>query len=132
MFQVHLYIYPLLELEMPQIRLFGYCLTALLMVFAPTAIANSPNGSNAIISVGIHDSGHALVLLETSTNTEGCATPSLKNYIVIANTNPNFKAMYATALLALSTGKPVEGWVNGCTDLFGSKAVTATTLFISR
>lgn len=84
------------------------------------AAANSYNGKNEILNVSIHDSGHALVLLASASNTENCASPGLGNLIVIPNTNPNFKLMYATALLALSTGRPVENWVNGCLDIWGT------------
>lgn len=97
--------------------------------------ANSPNGTQDVVSVGIHDSGHALITLAGSSHTEGCSTPNLKNIVLIPNTNPNFKAMYATALLALATGRPISGWVNGCTDVWGNGGTliaTATTISISR
>jgi hypothetical protein len=99
------------------------------------AHANSSNGTNEVVSVGIHDSGHAVITLASSSNTEGCSTPSLSKAILIPKTNPNFKAMYATALLALSTGRPISGWVNGCTDVWGNGGtviVTATTISISK
>lgn len=95
--------------------------------------ANSPNGTQAVLSVGIHDSGHAIVTLGGSSNTEGCASASAVNMVLIAKTNSNFKAMYATALTALSSGRKLSGWVNGCTDTFGNGnfvVPTATTLFM--
>ena len=104
-------------------------------IFAGVVHANSGNGTNDVVSVGIHDSGHAVITLASSSNTEGCSTPSLKNFVLIPKTNPNFKAMYATALLALSTGRPITGWVNGCTDVWGDGGTviaTATTIGISR
>jgi hypothetical protein len=98
--------------------------------------ANSSNGTNDVVSVGIHDSGHAMITLASSSNAEGCSMrANLKNVVLIPNTNPNFKAMYATALLALSTGRPISGWVNGCTDVWGNGGTliaTATTISISR
>lgn len=98
--------------------------------------ANSPNGTQDVVAVGIHDSGHALITLAGSSHTEGCSTLAhLKNIVLIPNTNPNFKAMYATALLALATGRPISGWVNGCTDVWGNGGTliaTATTISISR
>jgi len=97
--------------------------------------ANSSNGTNDLVSVGIHDSGHAMITLASGSNTEGCSSPHLRNMVLIPKTNPNFKAMYATALLALSTGRPITGWVNGCTDVWGDGGTviaTATTIGISR
>lgn len=110
-------------------------LSLLLSGLVGSASANSFNGVNETVSVGLHDSGHALIQLASSSNTEGCATASLKNYIVIPKTNPNFKLMYATALLALSTGRPIQGWVDGCTDVWGNGStmmLTATTLVVAK
>lgn len=111
------------------------CIAATLLLAFGAANANSDNGSNEVLSVSIHDSGNALVVLGSSINTDGCSTPAFKNYILIAKTNPNFKMMYATALLALSAGRPIQGWVNGCTDVWGNGAfviATATTIAISK
>lgn len=108
---------------------------ALLAFYTGPLSANSYNGSNEILSVGLHDSGHVLITLAASSNTEACATPSFKNAILIPKTNPNFKLMYATALAAFTTGRPIQGWVNGCTDVWGSGSLmvaTATTIFISK
>lgn len=105
------------------------------IALAGGAHANSSNGTNDVVDVGIHDSGHAIITLASSSNVEGCSTPALKNFVLIPKTNPNFNAMYATALLALSTGRPLTGWVNGCTDVWGGGGTviaTATTLSISR
>jgi hypothetical protein len=113
----------------------GIAATLLLACACGAANANSDNGNNEVLSVAIHDSGHAVVTLGSSANVEGCATPSLKNYILIPKTNSNFKAMYATALLALSTGRPIQGWVNGCTDVWGNGSTviaTATTMGVSK
>jgi len=112
-------------------RLLAVCF----LVLPLPALANSYNGKNEILNVSIHDSGHALVLLAAASNTENCATPGLGNLIVIPNTNPNFKLMYAAALLALSTGRLIEAWVNGCLDLWGgssTKVAVATTMTISK
>jgi hypothetical protein len=111
-------------------------ITWIALLTAPAAaVANSYNGTNEIVSIGIHDSGHALVQLATASNTENCASPNLEKYILIPKTNPNFKLMYSTALLALTTGRPIQGWVNGCTDLWGGSSnliPTATTMFVAK
>lgn len=114
---------------------FIYIGLLLLTVFIAEARGNSSNGTNAIVSLGIHDSGNAIVELATSANTEGCSTPSLKNLILIQKTNPNFKEMYATAIFAMATGRPITGWVNGCTDVWGGGGtviVNATTLGVAK
>ena len=105
---------------------------ACFLTAACLANANSSNGKNQVLKVGIHDSGHALVTLSGAANTEACAKAGLETTIVIQNTNPNFKLMYATALTAKAAGKPVEGWVNGCKDLWtnGTLVPNATSLYI--
>lgn len=112
------------------------CAAALFgITLAGVVHANSSNGTNDVVSVGIHDSGHAMITLASSSNVEGCSRSDLRNVVLIPKTNPNFKAMYATTLLALSTGRPLTGWVNGCTDVWGdggTVVATATTLGISR
>lgn len=117
-------------------RPFAYAAPLFSITLAGAVHANSSNGTNDVVSVGIHDSGHAMITLAGSSHTEGCSTLAhLKNVVLIPNTNPNFKAMYATALLALSTGRPISGWVNGCTDVWGNGGTliaTATTIGISR
>lgn len=115
-------------------RPFMACGLSLLLALAPLrGDANSANGTNAVLSVGIHDSGHALVFLASSSNTENCATGSNANTVAISKDDPNFKALYSTALLAYAMGRSLDGWVNGCTDLWGNGGTlvpTATTLFI--
>jgi hypothetical protein len=91
------------------------------------AIANSAIGSHLVRSVTVHNSGHVLVVLDNNSNTEGCATPSLQNYILLHKTNPNFKLMYASAMLALSTDRPLSGNVDGCTDIWSNGASIVTT-----
>lgn len=107
-------------------------LLTLCVAFTGATWGNSSNGTNQVISVGIHDSGHALVKLSAASNTEGCARADLATTIVILNTNPNYKLMYATALAAMAMGKPVAGWVNGCFDLWGNGTIVpkATTLSV--
>lgn len=116
-------------------RPFAYAAPLFGIALAGAVHANSSNGTNDVVSVGIHDSGHAMITLASSSNVEGCSSPSLRNVVLVPKTNPNFKAMYATALLALSTGRPITGWVNGCTDVWGDGGTviaTVTTLSISR
>lgn len=97
--------------------------------------ANSPNLSQNLLAVGIHDSGHLILTLDGSANTERCATAGLENLVLIRKDNPNFKLFYTMALTALLTGRQVQGWVNGCTDVWenGSlKIVNGTTLEIRK
>jgi hypothetical protein len=66
-------------------------------------------------------------VLDDNSNTEGCATPSLQNYTLLHKTNPNFKLMYASAMLAMSTDRPLSGNVDGCTDIWSNGASIVTT-----
>jgi hypothetical protein len=116
---------------MPLLRKFSAVATALFFscTFA-AAYAGSNNGNNEVLSVVIHDSGHAVVEFATSSHTEACAAPSLKNYIAIPQTHPHFKILYATALTALATGRRLSGWVDGCTSLYGNMVPTVLTMGI--
>ncbi|MBT9495576.1 MAG: hypothetical protein IV107_25170 [Paucibacter sp.] len=99
------------------------------------AHANSANGSHELLAVVIHDSGHLLVSLGGSSNTEGCATSGTEKLVLFRKDNPNFKLFYSMLLTALATGRQVEGWVNGCTELWGAgstRVVTGTTLSIAK
>lgn len=100
-----------------------------------SAYANSPNGTNFIEAITLHDSGHVFIRLSGSSNTEGCATSGLQNLIVLHKDYFHYKLMYAMALEAMAMGKPISGWVNGCVDIWGSGTlmlVKATTLDLSK
>lgn len=111
---------------------------ALFSAMAFTAFAcraNSPNLSQNLLAVAIHDSGHLILTLEGRANTEGCATPGLENMVLIRKDHPNFKLFYTMALTALLTGRQVNGWVNGCTDVWENgniRIVNGTTLEIRK
>ena len=110
-------------------------LLAALAIAASGAHANSSNGTNYIETITLHDSGHVLIRLSGSSNTEGCATSGLQNIIVLHKDYFHYKQMYAMALEAMALGKPISGWVNGCVDIWGSGTlmlVKATTLDLSR
>lgn len=106
------------------------------MVFSSfSARANSPNLTQNLLAVAIHDSGHLILTLDGSANTERCATAGLENLVLIRKDNPNFKLFYTMALTALLTGRQVQGWVNGCTDVWETgtlKIVNGTTLEIRK
>lgn len=116
-------------------KIFSGFLLLFATAFVKPSFATSGNGVNNIVSVGIHDSSHAIIRLESSSNTEGCSTPALQNSILIQKSNPNFKLMYATALLALATSGPISVWVSGCTDFYdngGTVIVNAITISIAK
>jgi hypothetical protein len=99
----------------------GAALTAVLATaFASAAFANSSNGVQQITSAGIHDSGNAEVVFPTAQHSESCGGNPPGTTLIISKTNPNFKEMYATALVAMTTGRSVLTWANGCVDLWGN------------
>src|SRR5262249_32585670 len=97
-------------------RLFA---VALLFISAAT-YANSSNGIQTVVSVGIHDSGNAMVTFGASANTELCGAAIGGPTLVISKSNPNFKVRYATALAAMMSGRPVSSYANGCVDIWGN------------
>lgn len=95
--------------------------------------ANSSNGSNRIMKISIHDTGHILLIMDGHSNSENCGLESERNIIVLHKDYMHFKDMYSMALMAFATDTEVAGWVNGCVALFnGTLAAKAITLGISR
>ncbi len=88
--------------------------------FALSAVASSNNGLHDILSINLHDTGHAIVSLSGADNTEGCATPGNRTQILIDKADARFKTMYATLLFAMGSGKKVSAWVSGCQDVWGN------------
>jgi len=84
-----------------------------------SAQANSNNGLYDVQSVILHETGHAIVILNGSDNTEGCATPGNRNQILLDKNDARFKIMYTTALFALGSGKKLAAWVSNCQDVWG-------------
>lgn len=85
-----------------------------------SAHANSDNGVQTIVTVGVHDSGNAIVAFAASNNTEVCGSKTGGTSLVISKNNPNFKMLYATALAAQLSGRQVSSWANGCIDIWGN------------
>lgn len=82
--------------------------------------APGPTGPQKIVSVAIHDTGHAIIRLDDSMQTESCHSPGNKNFVVIRADDTRYKSMYAMALAGFTTGKKVNSWVLGCVDLWGN------------
>lgn len=93
------------------------------VLFAPIAFASGGNLPQTVLSVGIHDTGHALIEYEAAGHSDGCATPGMDKTVLIERTHPMYKFMYATALAAAASGKKLNGWVDGCVDLWGDGRV---------
>lgn len=102
------------------LRLFA---SNLLVISTSCAWAGSANSPQEVISVGMHDTGHAVVEYAAISHTETCATPGSEKLVLIDRTDPRFKYMYATALSAAASGKKLNGWVDGCIDLWGDGRV---------
>lgn len=104
-------------------------------VWTTPAHAVSNNGLYDVLSINLHDSGHAIVNLSGADNTEGCSTPGNRTQILIDKADPRFKTMYATLLFAMGNGKKVSAWVSGCQDVWGNGAMLipyARTLSVER
>lgn len=107
---------------------------AVACLFSVHTSANSSNGTHEILHINLHDSGHIFLTLSGHSNTEGCGNTSTRNIVVIDKGYIHAKAMYAMALTALSSGKKVTGWTNGCVDVWGSGSLVlakATTMVLS-
>lgn len=89
------------------------------LTLATSAHAVSNNGLHDVLSINLHDTGHAIVNLSGADNTEGCANPGNRTQILIDKADPRFKTMYATLLFAMGSGKKVSAWVSGCQDVWG-------------
>jgi len=93
------------------------------VLFAPIAFAGGANLQQTVVNVGIHDTGHALIEYEAVGHSDGCWTAGSEKTVLIERTHPMYKYMYATALAAAASGKKLNGWVDGCVDLWGDGRV---------
>ena len=106
---------------------------ALVSAFSSNVFAGSNNGRHKILHINLHDSGHILIKLDGSSNTEDCYDDKYKNYILLDKNYAHYERMYSMALAAYSQNKPIKSWVSGCKDLWGSgnsRMVIATTMVI--
>lgn len=116
---------PTLNLNLDRVR---YCAVALALfalagLSGTDASAEGLNGRRFIASLSVHDSGHVIVeYTEPGAAVDACANPQFKSNVLLHKDNPRFKEMYALLLAAFHTKSPVNGWVNGCVDLWGNGA----------
>ena len=85
--------------------------------------AGSSNQPQDVVSVGMHDTGHAIVEYAAIAHTETCGTPGAEKLTLIERTDSRFKYLYATALAASASGKKLHAWIDGCVDLWGDGRV---------
>ncbi len=65
--------------------------SGLLLVSNAYAWAGSANSPQDVISVGMHDTGHAVVEYAAIAHTETCATPGSEKLVLIDRADPRFK-----------------------------------------
>ncbi|KQV94742.1 hypothetical protein [Rhizobacter sp. Root1221] len=83
-----------------------------LLAQSPLAMAHGWVSKTTVQRVTTHDWGDS-VFIYTSTlaSTEACEG---KNPLVLLRSNPQFKEIYAQALLAVTTGATIGGFTYGC------------------
>ncbi len=96
------------------------------IIFSPHAIANSNFGSKNVTQLIFHDSGNLYVYFSGNTiHTESCDS---KTTYVLPRDNVFFKEMYSGLLAAMHSGTKVNGWVNGCVNVWGKTKPRITRL----
>jgi hypothetical protein len=85
-------------------------------------------GSHGVKRITVHDSGHLLIALSSSSNSETCVSSGAERDLLVRRDHPQFKYFYATAALALASARPVSGWVEGCTEVWGPGSTRVATL----
>ena len=95
------------------------------MLAASTTCAFAAGGNlpQTVVSVGMADRVVLDHRVAGVVHADGCATAGHEKLVLIEKTNPSFKYMYATALAAAASGKKLNGWVDGCVDLWGDGRV---------
>ena len=87
-------------------------LLALALIVAADCLAFSwGSRTTRIVAVIMYADGNALIRAEHPENPEGCGSGG---YLVLDSTQPNFRALYATALTAQQGGVTVSLNYHGC------------------
>lgn len=98
----------------------------LLCLISSVTSANSSFGSKHVTKIVVHDSGNIYVYFSGDTiHSEICDS---KSTYVLPKENIFFKEMYSGLLASMHSGAKVNGWVNGCYNVWGSTKTKITRL----
>ena len=103
-----------------------YLLFLFLSLFSLGAFANSTIGDKNVTKIIMHDSHHVYVYFSGKTqHAEDC---DYKNIYLLPKEHPLFKEMYSGLLAAMHSGAKVNGYVNGCYNVWGKTHTRITRL----
>jgi hypothetical protein len=97
--------------------MFKYFFIILLMVISEATFANTPIGQRTVSKLMFHDSGNLYVFFSGST-THGEACDD-KSIYILPNSHKHFSEIYSGLLAAMYSKAKVNGYVNGCIDVWG-------------
>src|SRR5262245_59765841 len=92
----------------------AYALGALALAAKPIAFGVGWGDQVHITGLYVLDNGNAFLTTSANQNPDGCHGGAVPQYLAIDASTPNFKLLYATALLAQQTGSTVTLRYNGC------------------
>ncbi len=97
--------------------MFKCCLMFFLVFFSGVTFANTPIGQLTVSKLMFHDSGNLYVFFNgTTTHGETCDDKSI---YVLPNAHKHFSEIYSGLLAAMHAKAAVNGYVNGCVDVWG-------------
>jgi len=97
--------------------MFKYLLMVALVMSTGEVFANTPIGQRTVSKLMFHDSGNLYVFFNgTTSHGEACDDKSI---YVLPNGHKHFSEIYSGLLAAMHAKTPVNGYVNGCFDVWG-------------
>lgn len=89
--------------------------------FAQNSFAESYFARTKIERLIIHDSKDIIVTFQDPVAAEGCNN---KTQVALRRSNESFKEIYAALLVAYSSDRTIDGFLNGCSNEWQSKGMS--------
>lgn len=103
-----------------------FILFTCLLLFSFSSFSNSQIGEKTVSKIIFHDSGNLYVYFSGSLeHTEQC---DHNHTYVLDSSHKHFNHMFSGLLAALHAKSPVNGWVNGCINIWGKTKPKITRL----
>ena len=88
-----------------------------LALVASVPLQGSQFGEKRVQAITFHDSGKLIINFGDDINhSESC---DRKTSYILPASHPYFNQIYSGLLAAMHSKAPVNGWVNGCVDIWG-------------
>ncbi|WP_276755508.1 hypothetical protein [Pseudoalteromonas marina] len=96
------------------------------LFFTSAAFSNSPIGERKVVKLIFHDSGNLYVYFSgVPTHSENCNS---KSEYILPKEHQFFSQIYSGLLAAMYSKSPVNGYVNGCINVWSNTKTKITRI----